>query len=179
MNGVAIRTKKDLRVVQGASSVITELGVELDRRLDSERRPAERLRMLRETTVRITRVANDAVHAYARARHAITAEVARSGGNAAAAAEVRTRLEAARLEVLCALEVAQRRYPWVDADTGPAGARGASQPPVSNARAPASTARASCVESPPLTPTAPTSTPLRSSGSPPANTTIRPPARES
>ena len=59
------------------------------------------------------------------------------------------------------------------ADPRPAG-QGAA-----NAATPASTASWSCAASPPLTPTAPTSTPSRSSGMPPAKTIIRPAATES
>ena len=50
---------------------------------------------------------------------------------------------------------------------------------AANAATPASTACWSWAASPPLTPTAPTSTPSRSSGMPPANTIIRPAATES
>ena len=68
------------------------------------------------------------------------------------------------------------------ARAGRAGGRGHGlgprQPPA-NAPTAASTARWSSAASPPLTPTAPTSTPSRSSGMPPANTIVRPPATES
>lgn len=104
----------DLRVVQRASAVITDLGRELDRQLASERRPAERLRMLRETTNRITRTANDAVHAYQRASRAIDVELARAGGDKTAAREMRVRLNDARSEILRVLEVAGERYPTSD-----------------------------------------------------------------
>jgi hypothetical protein len=107
---------KDLRVVQRAGSMITDLGMDLDRQLLSETRPAERMRMLRETTNRITRAANDAVIAYARASRAVGAERARSNGNIAAAEEMRVLLDAARLDLLGVLEIARRRYPWADAD---------------------------------------------------------------
>jgi chromosome segregation ATPase len=103
--------KNDLDLVQGASAAIADLGAELDRSLAREKRAAERLRMLRETTNRITRTANDAVHAYRRASRAIKTELERPDANVAAAEEMRRRLDEARAEVLRALEVAQERYP--------------------------------------------------------------------
>ena len=51
---------KDLGVVQHASATILELGAALDAQLLKEQRPSERMRMLRETTNRIIRTANDA-----------------------------------------------------------------------------------------------------------------------
>ncbi len=111
--------KNDLDLVQGASAAIADLGAELDRSLAREKRESERLRMLRETTNRITRTANDAVHAYRRASRAIKTELERPDANVAAAKEMRRRLDKARAEVLRALEVAQERYPQVTED-GPA-----------------------------------------------------------
>jgi hypothetical protein len=107
----------DLLVIQRAIALIDDLGSDLDRQLVAEPRPTERIRLLRETTNRITRTANDAVHAYARARRAINAQLARGdgSGNAEAALAMRAELHAARLELLHALEVAGRRYPWTDA----------------------------------------------------------------
>lgn len=107
---------KELRVVQRAGAMITELGVELDRQLAIEARPAERLRLLRETTNRITRIANDAVYAYARASRAVTVEQGRQNGNLAAANEMRGLLDAARVDILDVLAVARRRYPWAGID---------------------------------------------------------------
>lgn len=101
----------DLRIVQRAGASITELGRDLDRQLASERRPEERLRMLRETTNRITRTANDAVHAYRRASRAIDVELAKPDGDGDAAREMRTLLNDARAEVLRVLETASARYP--------------------------------------------------------------------
>lgn len=104
----------DLRMVQRASVIITELGRDLDRQLTVERRPEERLRMLRETTNRITRTANDAVHAYRRASRAVDIELAKANGDTAAAREMRIRLNDARAEVLRVLEIAGGRYPAPD-----------------------------------------------------------------
>lgn len=101
----------DLRVLQRASASIRELGAELDARLDREARPHERLRLLRETTYRITRTANDAVLAYQRASRAVVAELARPNADEAAALAVRTELHAARAELLAVLDVAAQRYP--------------------------------------------------------------------
>ena len=105
--------KNDLDMVQGASGAIADLGAELDRNLSREKRESERLRMLRETTNRITRTANDAVHAYRRASRAIKTELERPDANVPAAEEMRRRLDEARAEVLRALAVAQERYPQV------------------------------------------------------------------
>ncbi len=101
----------DILLVQRTSRMIAEFGAELDRQLAKERRPAERLRMLRETTNRITRAANDAVHAYQRTSRALRAELERPDADHDAANAVRARLEAARRDVLEALETARARYP--------------------------------------------------------------------
>lgn len=118
---LALQTK-DLRVVQRASGMITELGAELDRqleidarratRLQIDARPTERLRLLREATNRITRIANDAASAYAKASRATNLERAREGGNLAAANGMRAQLDAARRDLLDVLAIAGRRYPW-------------------------------------------------------------------
>lgn len=106
---------KALRVVQRASGMVNELGVDLDRQLQNEARPAERLRLLRETTNRITRIANDAVNAYARASRVVRVEQAGQNANLAAANHMRELLDTARVEFLEVLAVAQRRYPWAEA----------------------------------------------------------------
>jgi hypothetical protein len=97
--------------------MIAELGSDLDRQLLAEARPSERLRMLRETTNRITRAANDAVHAYRRASRAVADELKRPAGDARAAAELQTHLHAARTEVLRVLALAQTLYPWAADDS--------------------------------------------------------------
>ncbi len=101
---------EDIGLVERTSRLIAELGRQLDRDLETERRPAYRLRMLRETTNRITRAANDAVQAYARASRAIRAELERPGADVETANAMRSRLVAGRREVLRALELAQQRY---------------------------------------------------------------------
>ncbi len=105
------RRADDLAMVQRSSHVIHDLGIELDKRLLGERRTKERMQMLRETTNRITRVANDAVLAYQRTSRALRDELARPDGDVAGAARMRKRLEAARADVLHALDVAKQRYP--------------------------------------------------------------------
>lgn len=105
-----------MRVVQRASAYIEDLGAELDRQLEREQRPAERMRMLRETTTRITRVANDAAHAYQRASRAVSTELAKPNPNVAAAHQMRAILDAGRSDILRVLDVARRRYPWTDTD---------------------------------------------------------------
>jgi len=110
---------KDVGLVQRAGATILELGAALDARLLNERRPAERMRMLRETTNRITRVANDAIQAYGRASRAVTAELQRPNTDPAAAQAMRLRLDAARAELMAALQVASQRYPPPDAAEKP------------------------------------------------------------
>ena len=112
-NALSMRAK-DVRVVERAALLIADLGADLDRQLGRERRPAEQLRMLRETTNRITRIANDAVNAYQRASRAVTAELAKPNGNKVAARQMRLVLDTARLEVLRALEMERHRYPSTD-----------------------------------------------------------------
>lgn len=99
----------DLELLERTVPFIVELGAELDRQLARERRPAERMRMLRETTNRITRAANDAVQAYARTSRTIRAELERPDGDIAGAQGLRTRLDTARQALLEALEVANQR----------------------------------------------------------------------
>jgi hypothetical protein len=101
----------DLLIVQRASVLIDELGADLDERFASEARATERLRLLRATTARITRTANDAIQAYARARRALDAEIGRGGSGVEMALATRGRLGAARLELLRALGSAGQRYP--------------------------------------------------------------------
>ena len=101
----------DLRAIRRASSLIAELGAELDGKLMDEQRPDERMRLLRETTNRITRAANDGIQAYVRANRSLTAELARSRVDSAQAVEARGQLAAARRELLRVLEIAGRRYP--------------------------------------------------------------------
>lgn len=105
--------RNDLEIVESASTTIADLGVELDRHLAKERRPSERMRMLREATNRITRTANDAVHAYRRASRAIKTELERPDAAVETAELMRTRLDDARAKVLRALAVANERYPSV------------------------------------------------------------------
>lgn len=102
--------RADVLLVQRASQTIETLGEDLDRRLQRESRPAERMRMIRETTNQITRVANDAIQAYGRASRAVKAEEQRADSDLAAAREMRTRLDEARAAVLAVLDVASRRY---------------------------------------------------------------------
>jgi hypothetical protein len=118
----------ELLEVQRATLLINDLGSDLDRQVSSEMRETERLRMLREATNRITRTANDAIRAYARGQRAITTQLARTDENAEALLAMRASLQSARLDLLRALRLADRRYPWAD----PA----ASNPAVGSRRAP-------------------------------------------
>lgn len=111
---VAQRTSEDLSVVQRSGALIIDLDAELDRLLVKEQRSTERLRLLRERTNRITRAANDAVHAYRRASRVVHLELKRPDGDIEAATATLERLDQARRGVLDALEVAQRHYPAAD-----------------------------------------------------------------
>jgi hypothetical protein len=102
--------RADVVLVQRASGEIETLGADLDRRLQGESRPSERLRMIRETTNQITRVANDAIHAYGRASRAVRAEEQKPDSDQVAAREMRARLDEARASVLAVLDVASKRY---------------------------------------------------------------------
>lgn len=102
---------RQLLVVQRATALIGELGAELDRKLAVEPRPAERLRLLRETTNRITRAANDAIEAYRIAQRGLTTNPEGSDWGDSGALATPAQFRAARLELLSALEVASRRYP--------------------------------------------------------------------
>ena len=106
----------DLLAVQRATTLIDDLGADLDRQLMREARESERLRMLRETTNRITRAANDAIQAYGRARRTLNTELERRGGNTEAALAMQARLRSARKDLLRALHSANRRYPSVTAE---------------------------------------------------------------
>lgn len=106
------RRRADIRVVQDASVAITELRETLDRRLLSEHRESERLRMLRETTNQVTRTANDAIQAYVRLRAALSTEIERPEGDHDAAIEMQRLLREARAEVLKAIETMNERYAW-------------------------------------------------------------------
>lgn len=83
--------------------------------------------MLREATNRITRTANDAVHAYRRASRAIKTELERPDANVETAELMRTRLDEARAKVLTALATANERYPQVAGDGIPATPSSASE----------------------------------------------------
>lgn len=106
---------EDVDIVERASRLIPELGAALDRKLARERRPAERVRMLRETTNRITRAANDAAQAYARTSRGIRAELERPDADVEGAQIMRARLDEARQDVLRALEDATQRFGLADA----------------------------------------------------------------
>ncbi|MDQ2674920.1 MAG: hypothetical protein M3Y40_09720 [Chloroflexota bacterium] len=103
--------RADVAMVQRASVEIEALGADLDRRLQRETRSTERLRMIRETTNQITRLANDAINAYARASRAVRAEEQRADADPAAARDMRRRLDEARAAMLAVLDLASQRYP--------------------------------------------------------------------
>lgn len=84
----------------------------LDRQLDDHRAPDEQLRDLRRATGQITRAGNDAVQAYRRVSTALREESERPDADAAEIARATLEVASARAEMLAALEVASRRYPW-------------------------------------------------------------------
>jgi hypothetical protein len=104
------RREPDLLLLQRTPATIAEFSRTLDQRLAHEQRPEERLRMLREATNQITRRANDAIQAYRRTRASVDAELAMEDGDWEHARRMSGTLDAARLEVLAALETANRRY---------------------------------------------------------------------
>jgi hypothetical protein len=103
--------REDVTVIQQATQLVADLGVQLDLQLEKEHRPTERMRMLRETTNRITRAANDAVSAYARTRRLLRVEMERPDADVKAVERITHRLDAARGDLLQALERASQRYP--------------------------------------------------------------------
>ncbi|HEX2193756.1 MAG TPA: hypothetical protein VHK63_02200 [Candidatus Limnocylindria bacterium] len=103
--------RRELLAVTRATSLIIELGSELDARLSTEMRETERMRLLRATTNQITRAANDGVQAYVRATRAVAAEIARPHGDRRGAQRMRHELLAARAQLLTALNLAAGRYP--------------------------------------------------------------------
>jgi hypothetical protein len=107
--------------MQRARLLIDDLGADLDRQLLVETGSLERVRLLREATVRITRAANDAVQAYRRGRRAVDADLQRTrvDANKQAALAMQESLKAARLDLLRALQAAGRRYPWAGDLTPP------------------------------------------------------------
>ena len=109
----------DITLVERAAPLITELGADLDRRLKRELRTSERLTLLREATNRITRTANDAVHAYRRARRSLDAELQRTNADVDAVRRLDDRLTTARADVLRALDAANGRYPWAETGAAP------------------------------------------------------------
>jgi hypothetical protein len=105
------RREPDLQLIQQTPAALADYAHMLDERLADEQRPEERLRMLRETTNRITRSANDAIQAYRRARASVDAELDMPDGDHAHARRMAADLDVARAEVLAALETANKRYP--------------------------------------------------------------------
>jgi hypothetical protein len=102
----------ELLLMQRASLLIEDVGADLDRQLAAETRAPERVRMLREATVRITRAANDAIQAYRRGRRAVKAELDRDKAGRDATLAMQASLQAARADLLQALQAAGERYPW-------------------------------------------------------------------
>jgi chromosome segregation ATPase len=105
------RREPDLALLQRAPAAIADVTATLDRRLADEERPGERLRMLREATNQVTRSANDAIQAYRRARAAVNAELDAPTGDHAHARRMSAQLDAARQDLLAALEQTSHRYP--------------------------------------------------------------------
>jgi hypothetical protein len=106
------RSSGDLRVIRRATTRIEEVSASLDRQLLAELRPDEQVRLLRQATSQITRAANDAIQAYRRVTDGLEQERQRSDTDASEAARMAESLAEARSEMLEALEVASRRYPW-------------------------------------------------------------------
>ena len=106
------RSSGDLRVIRRATTRIEEVSAALDRQLQAELRPDEQVRLLRQATSQITRAANDAIQAYRRVTEGLQAETQRSDTDPSEAERMTQTLATARSEMLEALDVASRRYPW-------------------------------------------------------------------
>lgn len=106
------RSSGDLRAIRHATTRIEELSAQLDQELLRESRPDEQLRLLRQTTSQITRTANDAIQAYRRLTEGLRVESERGDTDPAEATRMGQAIADARSEMLTALEVASRRYPW-------------------------------------------------------------------
>lgn len=106
------RSSGDLRAIRHATTRIEELSAQLDGELARELRPEEQLRLLRQTTSQITRTANDAIQAYRRLTEGLRVESERGDTDPAEATRTAQAISDARGEMLNALEVASRRYPW-------------------------------------------------------------------
>ena len=106
------RSSGDLRVIRRATTRIEEVSAALDRQLLAELRPDEQVRLLRQATSQITRAANDAIQAYRRVTEGLQAESQRSDTDPSEAERMAQTLASARSEMLTALDVASRRYPW-------------------------------------------------------------------
>jgi hypothetical protein len=113
--------ERDLLLLGRAALLIEEFGEHLDEQLALEARPSERLRFVRETTVRITRTANDAIQAYRRTKRVLDASETGATGDGQGFAAMRERLSADRRALLAVLDKAAARYPEAapDADITP------------------------------------------------------------
>ena len=103
--------ERDLRLLRSAALLIAQLGEELDQRLEAEVQPSERLRLVRETTVQITRTANDAIKGYRNTKQFLDTSVAGARGDGQEFTAIRTRLSTERRALLAALDRAAARYP--------------------------------------------------------------------
>ena len=106
------RISADLRVIRGSTKLVEEQRRILDRQLVGGRGEAEQLRDLRHATGQITRAANDAIQAYRRVSAALKEEAERADVDADEIARLTKEVAQARAEMLTALELASRRYPW-------------------------------------------------------------------
>lgn len=93
--------------------MIEDADIDLDRQLAAERRPSERLRMLRHSTRLMTQAGNDAVLAYRSGLRALDKN--RHGLSPAQTSAILVDFHRVRGELLVALEMAGRRYPWTAA----------------------------------------------------------------
>jgi hypothetical protein len=110
----ASRRELDLRLIQRASDRIAEINTSLDLAVAAERSEAERMRLLREATNQIVRLANDSAQAYRRATRAIKLDIDAGRGTSGDHERMRLLLQSARAALLAELEAASRRYPWAD-----------------------------------------------------------------
>lgn len=115
----ANRCELDLRLIQRACERIAEINTSLDVAVVAARSDAERMRLLREATNQIVRLANDSAQAYRRAIRGLRLDVEAGRGLEDERERMRELLQTARASLLAQLERASHRYPWAEPWDGP------------------------------------------------------------
>jgi hypothetical protein len=116
----ANRCELDLRLIQRACERIAEINASLDVAVVEARSEAERMRLLREATNQIVRLANDSAQAYRRATRGLKLDVEAGRGSEDERERMLGLLQAARARLMSELEQASHRYPWAAPWNAPA-----------------------------------------------------------